>query len=204
MIIEFFGLPGSGKSSIARKVSENSEFKLIKIRSRTELIKFNILFFIKNPYKFIWLFLLIVKNSSGLFDFYYKFMNSFLDYNAKLEKASREEYAIIDQGYFQNVLAVYKREIDKSVLRQYLKEIKKPDFLIIVDLDKKKRQERIIERGHGVKNVYSDKESDRWTERAEKSYQFFKENIKDLYSNYLIIDSSDSIEDTSKKIIDLI
>ena len=107
MIIEFFGMPGAGKSTVARELAKDSSFRIIKIRKKTELLLLNFKYFTSHPIKFFKLFILVLKNSKNYQEFYYKFMNCFLDYNAKFQKAKKFEKAILDQGYFQNIISFY-------------------------------------------------------------------------------------------------
>lgn len=190
MIIEFFGLSGSGKSTIAKALAERGDYKLIRIRKKSELIYFNLLSFLKHPISFFRLFFLVLRNSQSSQEFYYKFMNCFLDYNAKTEKAKRYERAILDQGYFQNIASLFLREIDIEELRDYKRMIRRPDILFVFQLDRSSREERQEERGYGNRLGFEEFEKEKFRQVSEANFRFFLKEGKEIFSDLVFIDAS--------------
>src|SRR3989344_4218701 len=99
MIIEFVGLPGSGKSTFAKRLAEHGSWKLVSVSGRAELVFYNVLFLFWHPISFVqgisWFW-----RYRGLRELWYtKFANLFLVHNAKYMKARRYPRAIIDQGH---------------------------------------------------------------------------------------------------------
>jgi hypothetical protein len=155
MIIEFYGLPGTGKTATAKKLEQETDFNIVKIKTKQELIFFNILFLLKHPIKFFVLLYFIIVNSVSLKEFYYKFMNAFLNCNAKYQKSKKYKKAIIDQGYFQGILSIFNKEIKNTSLNKYLNIILKPDILFIFEAPQVVRDKRILERGYYIRRGYN-------------------------------------------------
>jgi thymidylate kinase len=200
MTIEFFGLSGSGKSTIAKTLANKGGYQIIRIRKKKELFYYNLLSFLRHPIAFICLFILVIKHSSGYKEFYYKFMNCFLDYNAKYEKARGVEMAILDQGYFQNIISLYDRSIKKEDLDQLRKIIRLPDILFVFELDKEKRRQRHEERGYGLRGNFDAIEQEEFTKVSEENFLFFCRQGKEVFENMIFIDASKELEDTIKEI----
>ena len=123
MILEFYGLPGSGKSTVARYLKKTRGFKVIKIENKRELFFYNLIFLFKYPVKFFALLYYLLLNGENSKLFYYKFMNTFLQHNAKYIKAKsfkRDEKLIIDQGHFQNIISVFKKNVSSAYIENYL------------------------------------------------------------------------------------
>jgi len=162
MIIELCGLPGSGKTTIAKKIEQETSYKIIKIENKKELLYYNFLFFLKYPVKFFSLFFYVCKNSESWKEFYLKLMNTFFHHNAKYQKALRFNRAIIDQGYFQNFLSVFNKAIDSKLFHKYLKLILHPDKLYIIKINPRERENRLERRGYDFREDFSEKQRGVW------------------------------------------
>ena len=153
MIIELFGLPGSGKSTLARSLESSGEASRVRIESRSELLFLNLLFFVRHPIRSVLLLSCIIRYTGSRALFYTKFMNLFLEHNAKYEKARKQEgKAVIDQGYFQNLLSLFERPMPEAVLSRYARLLPKPDELWICVVSEAERQRRLAGRGYGGGN----------------------------------------------------
>ncbi len=172
MMIEFYGLPGSGKTTAARKKAEAEDFQIIKIRSNKELFFYNLAFLFKNPAFFLKTFFKILRNSKTPRIFYYKLMNSFFHYNAKYMKAGRYKRAILDQSFFQNILSIFDRVLSEDELRAIVKSFPKPDGLIVFDLPEEERQRRVKERGYLGRETLGE-DASRWEAIMRGNHELF-------------------------------
>lgn len=173
MIIEFFGLPGSGKTTIAKMIEARTDFRVVKISGKSELLLLNLIFLAKHPVKFAVTLWHIVRSSPNRKLFYYKFMNLFLHHNAKYEKALRVPKAILDQGHFQNILSVFEKPVSISFLMRYACVLPPPDKLVIFDISSSAARSRVLERGYVPRKEFGDAYQTAWIKRAEENYRAF-------------------------------
>lgn len=188
MLIEFYGLPGSGKTTLAKKLAKEKGYTIIKIRKKRELFFYNLIFLIKQPQRFFSLLYYVIKNSGNLPIFYFKLMNTFLDYNAKYQKAKRCENALLDQGYFLNVFALFDRALSKEEMKKFLKLSLKPDLLIVFDMPFSLRQERTQARGRFTRGNFSEEYQRRWQKAAEENNKMFLGLLDDIGIEYEKVD----------------
>ena len=194
MIIEFYGLPGSGKTTTARQLVSSSGFEKVKIKNIKEITFFNLLFLFKHPVKFFVLLYFIISNSNSMSMFYSKFINAFLVRNAKYEKALRYKNAIIDEGHFQNILSVFEKPITEKSLMKYLRFTLYPDFLIIFDINKEELAKRIEKRGYISREDLGTKYLEGWKKVTAKNHELLLSSKDRLDVRYLVY-SRDNIGD---------
>ena len=188
MLIELYGLPGSGKTTLARKIAKEKGYKIIKIRLKRELFFYNLIFLIKHPYKFFVQLFYLINNSNNFKIFYFKLMNTFLDYNAKYQKAKKYKNAILDQGYFLNVFAVFDEAQTAEKIKKYLNYLLKPDLLIILDIPFSLSQERAKNRGYFARENFSEEYRKKWQQAVENNDELFLNIIDSFSVNYVKID----------------
>jgi hypothetical protein len=186
MIVELYGLPASGKSTLARKMAEDEGYIVVKAGNKAELLFYNLLFFIKHPLRAAVTFYYLIINSKSRQLFYYKFMNTFLHTNAKYQKALRHEKAVLDQGYFQNVISVFESRLTEREMLQYLRFVLFPDKLIIFSLSQKKRDQFAGSRGYLAREQFGGKYQENWRKVAEHNDKMLKQALKKLPINYSI------------------
>lgn len=187
MIVELFGLPGSGKTTLARKLEAEKGFKIIKINNRKELLYFNFIHFFKYPVGSSVNLFFILKNSPNMKLFYYKFMNFFMDINARYEKARFCDKAVLDQGYFQNILSVFENPITIDLLKIYLKYLPKPDKLIIIDTSPEEALNRTQERGYYARERFGKDYVENWRETVLWNYNLFKKEASNCGVKYDVL-----------------
>ena len=200
MIVELYGLPGTGKSTIARAIESQGKFKRIKINSKIELLWYNFLFFLKSPFKFFKLLFYIFRNSNNWQIFYYKLMNLFLHCNAKYQKVLKYQYALIDQGYFQNIISLFEQQVDWEIIQKYLANIVLPDKLFIFQVDDQERQKRLLNRGHGLRQFQDEKIKDIWLKAIQANNLVFLENLANTKVQFFIITNDKSVEQVLNEI----
>ncbi len=189
MIIELFGLPGSGKTTLSRGLAQDGRFELIKIRNKKDLLFYNFLFLIKHPIKFFVTLFYVISNSS-LKDFYYKFTNCFLHQNAKYQKALKAKNAVLDQGYFQNFLSIFERPISAASAIKYFKYLLFPDKLIILDLSVDALQSRLTSRGWAPRQNLGRDYFENWMKAVKDNYDLVLRLIPEFGIDYLIVDAT--------------
>jgi len=187
MIIELFGLPASGKTTFAGELSKKEGWVIIKIKNRRELVWYNLKFLINNPANFLILFWYALKNMGPTNLIYYKMMNFFFDVNARFEKAKQYPKAVLDQGYFQNILSLFEYVLSERELISYAKIIPKPDEIIILNIPKEERKERVSVRDHFARKNMPESYIQEWNKNTEKNYMLFVNNVNKLDMKFKII-----------------
>jgi deoxyadenosine/deoxycytidine kinase len=203
-IIEFYGLPGAGKTTMAQRLAAKSDFKIVKIRNKRELFWYNFLFLIRHPVRFFATIVYLIANSTSWPIFYYKFINTFLHHNAKYQKALRGERAILDQGYFQNILSVFEEPIGIDFLLKYSKFLLKPGKLIILNLPADDVSRRIGERGYMAREKFGQKYFRKWLGAVKENNRIFLENLDKLGIDYTIVDARQGADVNCDKILNIL
>jgi broad-specificity NMP kinase len=199
MIIELYGLPGSGKTTFAKRLAENNGFEIIKVRNKFSLFFYNFLYLIKHPVKFAATLFYIFGNFGDKRLVYYKLMNCFFQYNARYQKALRRPRAVLDQGYFQNILSVFEKPLTDAQLQRYLKYFLLPDVLFIFDLPFEEAKKRMEERGYIPRQKMGEEYLRRLEPIVAANHTAFKKIAHNLAFKKVIINAEKSVEDVYKE-----
>lgn len=194
MIIEIYGLPGAGKTTLAKKISAEFNIPLVKIRRKTDLIFYNLFYFLLHPVAFLKAFWYVFINSPNWRLFYYKFLNSFLHTNAKYQKALRCNKALVDQGHFQNVISVFEEAVDERGLLRYARILPRPDLLVIFDVPDEVREKHLSERGFSVREQFNEEYFNRWKKVVKENNNLFLRLLNELSVNFLIIRNNEDVK----------
>ena len=195
MIIEFSGLPGTGKSTIARRLVGEKNIQRIRIDNKYELIWYNLLFLIKHPIKFIVRLIYVFRNSVSFKMFYFKFMNVFLNTNAKFEKATKYDLALLDQGFMQSVGSIFEREVTEEEIKTYSKYLLFPDLLIFFEAPYDVLDSRIEKRGHFTRPFLTAEYLKKWKEVVRTNFVTFKKLFPSLPCKVKIVDANRDIDE---------
>jgi|SRR3989344_2330894 len=179
-MIEFFGLPGSGKSYLADKKSNEEGLKILKIHNRFEKYFFALLFFVLHPFFFLFFIKKIVeetKNNPSLLR--HKIFFLYFDVAAKdMKSRIRGRQTINDQGIFQFILSIYERKINQEDLCVYRKYLKRDQYFIyIVETDHEIRKKRMQDRRRIPRKVFGEEYVKRWSEISEHNFVIIKDFI---------------------------
>ena len=144
MIIELFGLSGSGKSTIARHLDSTGKASRIRINSTSELLWRSIWYIVKHPKSSAIQLHYLLRFAGSPSLFFTKYMNLFLHHAAKRQKAEASKgYVVLDQGHLQNLLSLFETPQSLEELIKYLRCIPLPDQVWIFDVPEKERARRL-------------------------------------------------------------
>jgi hypothetical protein len=143
MVIELFGLPGAGKTLLAKELSAALSIPVINLTLLERLLFWGkaLLFSPKTTLSGVWLLFRYGKDTR-----YSLFMNGCLDRYARFEKA-RGSGGILDEGPLQNVLSFPSRTLFPKEMDAFVVMLPHPDVLIRTSADKEVRKSRQIARG---------------------------------------------------------
>jgi len=186
MIVELAGLPGVGKSTIAKALTKNG-WEVIQADSRSELLWYNLLFVLNHPIRFFLLLGYIFSHANSFSEWYLLFMNSFLHVNAKYIKAKKHEKAIIDQGYTQNIVSFFTKPADTRAINQYLNTVLKPDLVIFLTAPQEIRKKRLRQRGYGIRDRSGNISTEQWLQAADENISTARECLQESTWQWEII-----------------
>lgn len=120
MVIEFFGLPGSGKTYCAERFARESGLPLIEVHGRPQTYFWAFVFACVRPRMFFFLLKEIAKeNRRDTRLLRHKIHNLYLRAVAKEGKTFLRRDAVIDEGLFQVLLYLFERRIEKMGLGSF-------------------------------------------------------------------------------------
>ncbi len=197
MIVELFGLPASGKSTLARSFEKEGAIR-IRDLSRTRIITHNVLFLFRHPVRFLSLSIAVRHAPPKLK--WYSFVNLVLMHNAKWIEARRVsrqgKIALIDQGHFQILLSLFNVAPNEKDLHTYVALFPKPDVLFVISLSKEERESRLLGREWRPRAEFGKLEIIRAGQVGESMYETFLRILPTLGVPHEIISGS---EETSLK-----
>ena len=148
MIIELFGLPCTGKSTLARSLESTGRARRIRIESRGELLWRGAVYAFGHPLDALMQLSYLIRYAGSPQLYYTKFMNLFLQHAAKYQKArSATDTVVIDQGHLQNLLSLFERPVSREELVRYLAFLPKPDQVWVCEASDDERERRLRARG---------------------------------------------------------
>ncbi len=180
MISELIGLPATGKSTLARLLVSKGVIKRSRIENPLSLLFWNAVFWVRFPLRAIRLFLQVIKHSPSLRLFYYKFTNLYLHVNGKYAKALFLGRAIIDQGFVQNCLSLFEYEASESEMKEYFKVAPLPDEVLIFDIPKGEREERMKGRDFKVRDEFNAEYITKWKAISEANFNTLKKVLEQM------------------------
>ncbi|OHA83047.1 MAG: hypothetical protein A2408_02595 [Candidatus Yonathbacteria bacterium RIFOXYC1_FULL_52_10] len=168
MIIEFCGLPGTGKTTVVQSVSRELKIPIVEIAGRGELLLLGAWFALKHPRLSTYTLYHIARNSYSARMGYYKLVNCFLQRGAKYEKASRYPHALIIEGYWQNIIAIFEHEERDEVLARYARTFPSTHAMLFVAGDAA-RTERMFKRGRTVREEFPQDRVTHWVRSSQRN-----------------------------------
>jgi len=149
MIIEFFGLSKTGKSSLKRKLKE-AEYNVLNPLSFLKKMLFFLKYLIKHPISTSFLFYKLNTNHIEFIDFKLSIYNQFrvlkmrnsyiISLLAKYEKAKKRKGLIFsDELAFQSLFMFFQRKADEQEIRSIIKMLPKSDLLCLFERSREER-----------------------------------------------------------------
>lgn len=170
MIIELYGLPGSGKTYFFQK----SSFEKIEIRNNFEKIYYCLKYRLKHPIFTSYLLIQLIKNidsKNGSFAriFIHKLLGNYMLCLAKYGKyesiKKENKNYLIDEGFIQLIFAIYDNK-NKNIKKTCNKVFKYIDKVKIVKISEVERKKRLKERGIYPREHFGKRYYDNWSKNS--------------------------------------
>lgn len=201
MIVELYGLPASGKTTYAERLSKEMSWDVVKMKTKKEILWYNLLFAFRHPIKWKALFIITILWGRGEGMFYSKFVNLFLVSNAKYMAAKKNKNAIIDQGHFQIIPSLFQKKSTTKHLKQIIRFFPRPDTLVVFDIPEEERRERLAHRGYWGREHMSEKKFNEWVESSLFNDALFKrEIVPNLSTRAIVVKKVEDLKSVSDTI----
>jgi hypothetical protein len=195
MIIELYGLPGTGKSTIAAKLATLLKGEIIRIERRKDFIWFNLLSFRRHPLKFLKRTVRAFYEGGSRELLYYKFIKIFLHRNAVVEKARRYPVAIVDEGHVGNILSAFEKPLSQEILLKEIDNLELPDILLRFTLPEAERKIRLKNRGFVSRSSESQEYHLRWEKAMYANDQLLIMLLSTLPIKYIHVDQYITVDE---------
>jgi dephospho-CoA kinase len=179
MIIEFFGLPGAGKTHKAQELSLEKNIPIISIQNRYE--KYGLVFLYMLLHPLVVLFFLRTLARENKHDkalLHHKIRNLFFNCIAREQKGVFHKECIIDEGLWQCALGIFEREVVEVDIRDCTNYIFRKRVVFIVETPREERMRRMQARGRVPRGFRDGAYQERWLSVMEKNYYIFKKAIQ--------------------------
>ncbi len=172
MIHEFFGLPGSGKTYLAQKFSEECNVPLVEVRGRFEKYFWAFIFVCLRPQSFfVFLKEIFKENRHNTTLFRHKVHILFLNTIAKEGKALFiSGDAVLDEGLLQAILSISERPLDQRMLTRFARLLGKRR-IYFVSAPAETRGKRMLIRGRYPRSFLGEEYRRQWFAVLENNHK---------------------------------
>ncbi len=177
MIIELFGLPGAGKTTIANALEKQGAI-IVRAPSGWRLLWEAFLFECAHPIRALRIAIAVV-TTAARGTHYTLYVNGYLQSAAKWIRATRlsqvGKIAVIDQGHAQLVASL------GGVTPATLAAFPRPNLLALVEAPREVRTERMQARGRTPREEFGESVAQSWDDRAARAIE---EALPEFISHY--------------------
>lgn len=179
MIIEFFGLPGSGKTCCAQACARKEGLRVVEVENRAAVYLWALVFACVRPALFFAFAKRIIKeNKRNVILVRHKLFLLHLHAMAKEGRALfTRGNVILDEGLFQAILSVYEREIGEEEVHVLARHFGKREIRLVY-APAGQREERLRRRARIPRQFLGKTYLGKWFPVLEKNHATLTRHIK--------------------------
>jgi len=183
MVIEFFGLPGVGKTYLAKKKASEKNIPYIEIVTRWERLWRSFFFFCTHPaISSVFIYEIIRETYKKPKLLKHKLLYLFFLTIAREQKAEKYKECVIDDGLFLFILSLYESVITDANLKKFKKVLNQTRFMIIlVTADEDVRKKRLIARQRIPRHGFGEAYQNNWLSVMKKNSVIVRRFIEEYY-----------------------
>lgn len=196
MIIEFTGIPGSGKTTMARELAKTEGFEYIKTVGKGEKYRYFFYFAVCHPFRFICLytqtfFQSIKTRSIKLFFYKMRVLTSYIARTSKALAFSKSKTVVLDEGLAHYGLSLFEERVTEAQVTSYLKKFLIADKIIFLETTESEGIKRLKNRGN-IPRISIIKNWESWYTQYAYNSRIFKqayENNKKIEFEVINVDT---------------
>ncbi len=202
MIVEFCGLPGSGKTTVIRQLLQehSHQFDRVQFQSRWSVLQAIPQFHLMNARQIVQAVAYAVAYSSSLRVLWGTFGVRFLKLlTAQTINHDSQKILIIDEGPHQNIYTYARTSHTKTWVETYLTLVPKPDVVIVLNIPSEQWEANLVQRA---------KTDPTSTMSGTKTQQVAMQHVNEIFTTlvkdnpqYMVVTSSKSAHDAVLSLI---
>lgn len=143
-IVEICGLPGVGKTTIARKLTLDTNIDRVILTKKSRIVTNYCLGFIVRPKTFVYGLYFAMKHADSWFNFWNNHVYRYARYSSALR--SKLPICILDEGPHQSIFSYAIDGLTEKEFKHYVEHTPKADLTILLTVSEEKRQQNLNKR----------------------------------------------------------
>ena len=190
MIVELYGLPGVGKSTLAEALAKHDGIAHVTLTGKWSILSNFLWFFVRFP-RTLWRgFCLIRRYDRSRFAFWNFFVVRYATFAAAARRSGKEMVAVIDEGPLQNLLSLSVPG-DEESLAELVRNVPVADQYLMLEAKEEVRLMRLEKRRKRLRPQLDEASHAAWQEEMRERFTKSTAIIKKLRSAIVVTPETD-------------